>query len=248
MPVRLPGSTERNVSIPVSRLIHFWESAELSLTAVTGEVGTYTRPNVSSAPDSLGVGGTKANDQPRWHWVDLDGDGVRETPSLELGGTSELIRWDYLALPNVALTGLIEFVEGGAIAVVNAGVCYIGNDGATGARLVVRSTGTQYQIVHNNGAAAVTSTMAGTAPVVGQRVRLRWELFASGSVRIHQSIGSAAETSAVASGTLTPAAAWGDTRLRLGSIGTANLGANRFVSDRIAHGSGVARDTLAGIR
>lgn len=248
MPVRLPGSTERNVSIPVSRLIHFWESAELSLNAVTGEVATYTRPNVSSSPDSLGVSGTKANDQPRWHWFDVDGDGTNETPTLEMGGTSELIRWDYLARPTVPLTGLIEFVESGAIAVVNAGVVYIGNDGATGARLVVRSNGSQYQVVHNNGVSGVTSTMAGTAPVVGQRVRLRFELFASGSVRIHQSIGSAAETSAVASGTLTPAAAWGDTRLRLGSIGTGNLGVNRFVSCRIAHGSGVARDTLVGIR
>lgn len=242
------GPSDRAPHLPASGLCFHWESSECLIDAVTGEAATFTRASTGTALDSAGTSRTLVNDQPRWTFEDIDASGTRETPCLSLGASGELIRWTFSMKPNVPFTGMVEFVENGALAVASAGVWYIGNDGATGARIYIDSSGTQYRITHNNGVSSVTSTMTGTAPTAGQRVRLRFEFASTGAVRIHQSIGSGAETSATASGTLAPAAAWGDTRMRLGSVGTANVGLNKFIRAKIAYGASVARDTLAGIR
>jgi hypothetical protein len=111
------------------------------------------------------------------------------------------------------------------------GVFYIGKDAGDGAFLLISWNGTQYAATHDNDVdVPVVSTMTGTAPTDGQRVRLRVELFTNGSIRIHQTIASGAETSADVSGT--PAAglpaAWGAdagvTHARLGGKGTGDEG------------------------
>jgi hypothetical protein len=248
MPQTNIGPSDRLPSSPNSSLLWHWEGSECLIDAVTGEAATFSRASTGTALDSAGTSRTAVNDQPRWTWEDLDSDSVRETPCLSLGASGELIKWSFYMKPNVPFTLLIEFVENGAKAVANAGVLYIGNDAATGARFYVDSSGTQYRVTHNNGTSAVTSTMTGTAPTTGQRVRLRVTYATTGAVRIHQTIGTGGETSATASGVLAPTTAWSNQLIRLGSLGTANVGLNKFVRAKMAYGSAVSRDSISYLR
>lgn len=246
---QLPGPGERSIVDPLSRLLFSWESQSCALRALTGEVATFTRSATGTALDDNGTSRTLVNNQPRWQWEDTDNDAVRDTPFLLLGQTGELVKWTLVHQPALSTTFLLDFIEGGARTVVNAGVFYIGNDAATGARIYIDSTGTFYRATHNNGTAAVTSTMASGQPAVGDRVRLRLEYSgATGVIRLYQSINAGAEVAAAASGANTPAAAWGASTLRLGSIGTANLGVNRFRRCKLAYGGAVALATLEGVR
>lgn len=67
------------------RALFAWSAADLSLTARTGQVGTLTRASAGGAVvDRNGRLRAPVHSQPRWQMVDLDGDGVRETPGLLL--------------------------------------------------------------------------------------------------------------------------------------------------------------------
>ena len=143
-------------------------------------------------------------------------------------GAADSADWTVPILPQ-ASCGLVRFIENGTLAIASAGVFYIGLDAATGARLYIDATGTQYRLTYHDGATAVTSTMSGTAPVAGQLVELRWRLAADGKVKLWQTINSGVETAATESAGLTLAAAWGATTVRLNSVGTANQGNNIFL-------------------
>jgi len=194
-----------------------WLGRDLAVDALSGQVGTWTRTTTAAPTDSYGVARTVVHSQPAWQ---AD---VTHGRTGALLGASTGISWPLPVLPQ-AMSGMVEFVEGGTVGTTGAGLFYLGNDGATGARLYILSSGTQYRLGHHNGTSAVTATMTGTAPTVGQRVRIRWWLYSTGSVQIWQSINGAAETGPAASGTLALATAWAGTTCRLNSYGTGDYG------------------------
>lgn len=248
---QLPGPGERAIFDPLSRLLYSWESRSCSLRALTGELGTLTRAATGTALDDNAVSRTLVNDQARWQWEDTDADTVRDTPVLLLGQATgtELCKWTVTHRPALSTTFLADFIEGGARTVAGAGVFYLGNDGVTGARLYIDTTGTFYRATHHNGTSSVASTMGSGTPAVGDRVRLRVEYNGTtGVIRIYQSINAAAEVAAAASAGLTPTSAWGASTLRLGSLGTANLGVNRFRRCKLGYGAAVALTSLEGVR
>lgn len=61
-----------------------WAIEKNSLDAITGQAATFTRATVGSAIDRGGVLVNHAHSEPRYLWLDLDGDGIRETPHLLL--------------------------------------------------------------------------------------------------------------------------------------------------------------------
>src|SRR6185312_4752639 len=69
-----------------SRYLFQLEAADLSLTARTGEVGTFARNDTQSVGviDSNGVYGPALPNQPRFIAIDTDGDGVRDAVALLL--------------------------------------------------------------------------------------------------------------------------------------------------------------------
>ena len=71
-----------------SRLLFSWRAADLgvpSLDALTGQTATFVRASAGGAVlDRNGRLRTPVHSQPRFEMVDLDGDGVRETPAVLL--------------------------------------------------------------------------------------------------------------------------------------------------------------------
>lgn len=84
MPLLVPGRAFSPVTKRASRLQFSWDARDLSLVARTGQVGQFARTSVGFAIDSLGRYRKCVHSQPRWHWVDRDGDGFRETVVLLL--------------------------------------------------------------------------------------------------------------------------------------------------------------------
>jgi len=131
-------------------------------------------------------------------------------------------------------TVYVKFVERGSLAGSDT-LFHIGSaTAATDARFLVDSTGTYYQVTHDNGSATPVATLA-VAPSAGNVVEIRAVLNTDGSVLIGQSIGSAAETTATDATTATHAA-WADTMLYINSAGTSTIGTNDFISISVAAG------------
>jgi len=63
------------------------ERPDRLLTALTGQAATFARATVGTMIDAGGRVNLAVHSEPRFEWVDLDGDGVRETPGLLLEGT-----------------------------------------------------------------------------------------------------------------------------------------------------------------
>lgn len=217
-----------------------WLGRELAVNAQTGQTGTFTRAATAAPTDSYSTARTVVHSQPAWQTS------TTHSRTGLLMGTNANLAWSLPLIPQ-AMCGMVEFVENGGVAVANGGVFYLGNDAATGARLYIQSSGSQYRLVHNNGSAAVTATMTGTAPTTGQLVRLRWWLYSTGSVQIWQSINGAAETGPAATSTNALAAAWAATTCRLNSIGTSNAGNNIYGGAVVMLGNQTAATLLAAL-
>ena len=54
----------------------------------------------------------------------------------------------------------------------NAGLVYLGNDGQTGARLILDSSGTNYRATIHNGTTSQSVSLATATPTTGQMARL----------------------------------------------------------------------------
>lgn len=86
MTLAIPRATRR------SRFLLDWSAAAQvaavgpALDALTGQPATYTRSSTATALDGAGRLQYLQHSQPRYEWVDLDGDGVRETVGLLLEG------------------------------------------------------------------------------------------------------------------------------------------------------------------
>lgn len=199
-----------------------WLARELALTARSGQAGTLVRAATATAVDDVGTSGTVFHSQPAWERVDTDADAIRDRMALKLG--ADLLSWPFQPTP-AAMAGIVEFIERGTVGVADAGLFYLGNDGVTGARLYIESTGTVYRLVYHDGSTAVTSALA-AAPSTGDLVRLQWTIGAGGIVQLSQSIAGAAWTTAAASAAQALPATWGAgaAKLRLNSVGTGNPG------------------------
>lgn len=205
-----------------SRALVHWRGDDLSVNTVGGQLGTFTRGATATVVDFNATSFTVGNAMPRWEPRDWLASGERTHMGL-LMGTSDRLTFAAAWRPR-ALAFLVEFIEAGTAATLNAALWSVSNDALTGARLAVDSTGTLYRLRHHNGTAEVTATL-GAAPTVGQRVTLRGYLYADGSVQLWQSINGAAETATARSAANTLAAAWGTGALtRLNGFGTGNGG------------------------
>lgn len=217
-----------------SRLPFHWRAAGGLLRSLNGTDAVFVRAATTTVFDSAGVSNTMVNGQPAFEWVDLDSDGVRETPVLVLD-TNDRVYWPLLYLPQ-AMTVYVRFVEAGTISTLSDRVLQIGAAGGTAPLLKIESSGTFYRATHdNNDGSAVTSTLA-AAPTAGQRVELRLVLGATGTVLLGQSINEGTESVTSTSGVNTLGAAWTDTRLYLNSINASNVGTNKFRDVKIMPG------------
>jgi len=199
-----------------------WVARTAKLDALSEQVGRVTRTTTATGTDSFAAPYTAVHSE-----ATLTYHAGQDLVGLLLG-PDDSADWTVPILPQ-ASCGMVRFIENGTLAIASAGVFYIGLDAATGARLYIDSTGTQYRLTYHDGSTPVTSTMSGTAPTTGQLVELRWRLAADGKVKLWQTINSGAETAATESAGLTLAAAWGATTVRLNSVGTANKGNNLFL-------------------
>jgi hypothetical protein len=89
----MPGRAFQRVD-RVSRLLFHWTARDLSLVPRTGQVPVFSRASDGSAVDHRGRLRMLVHSQPRFEMVDLDGDGIRETPAILLEGsrTNSLLR------------------------------------------------------------------------------------------------------------------------------------------------------------
>ncbi len=142
----------------------------------------------------------------------------------------------YTPLPQ-ELTVYVKMIEAGSVRdAVDGGIVHIGGASAAGdPRFVLQAAGGFYQANHDNGTTNPIATLA-AAPSWGDTVELRAVLNADGSVDIGQSINSAAETTATDATTATLGAAWNDTQLYLGSLGTSGHGVNPIISVKVVSG------------
>lgn len=221
MTLRLPGLDHRDPLAWSARHAAVWCARDATLVARSGQVGVLTRTTAAAAVDDYGVSDTCVHSECRWEKVDTNGDSVRDRFGLLL--TTDLVKWPTF-FDAVALSGMVQFIERGTVGTASAGLFYLGNDGVTGARLFIESTGTYYRFVSHNGTSSKTSTLA-VAPTSGQEVRLRWHRAADGNVQLWQSINGGAESTGGAStGGLSLVAFGAAQYVRLNSVGTGNLG------------------------
>ncbi len=231
----LPSFGVRRTSGPVGRYPFLWLARNLlSLDALSGQVGTLTQGGSVNTTDSFGATVAVLYGQPPWSYVS-----GQLVTGLLLGTSTKTLKWTVNILPQ-AMCWMIDFVENGGLGTASGGVAYLGIDAATGARVYIDSTGTQYRATYTDGTTTRTCVMTGTAPTSGQRVRLRLILSATGTIQLGQSINGGAETLPAASAATTLPATWGGTVFRLNAVGTANYGANIYLGAVMMWGSQTA--------
>lgn len=207
-----------------SRTIAHWRGDDVSVNLLSGQLGTFTRAATATLVDTNGTSFTAAQSMPRFEPRDWEATSARTHMGL-LMGTSDRLLFAADWRPR-AFAFLLEFIEAGTIGTANAALCSVSNDAITGARFAVDVNVNLYRVRFHNGSAEVTATLA-AAPTSGQRVVLRGQVYADGSVQMWQQINGAAETatarSAAPAGGL--ASAWGTgALLRLNAFGTGNAG------------------------
>lgn len=226
----LPPFAHRREVVRAYRHPLVFVARDLSLVARSGQEGTFTRATTGAADDSFAVARTCNYGQPRWH-------SRSSIATLRMGsGVTEYLTWAVPAGVG-AMSFLFDFIENGTLASAGRALWSLTNAAGGTPRLYVSESGGKYAAVHQNGAGTVSSTMTGTAPVNGDRVRLRVHLLSTGSIQIWQSINGAAETTPGASGTQT-VNAWASTTLFiLNALGTGNIGITDWIGAVMMAGS-----------
>ncbi len=209
----------------VSRCIGHFRAADLSLNLVNGQVGTFSRGATATQTDTAGVASfTAANAMARFEPRDWANAGTRGQMGL-LMGTSDRLTFVADWRPR-SFAVAMEIIEAGTVGIASAALTSVSVDTLTGARVAIDSTGTYYRIRAHNGTTEVTATLA-IAPTAGQRVRIRAQVYADGSVQLWQSINEGAETFTArsAANAFAGSPTWGvGAKWRLNSYGTGNGG------------------------
>ncbi|HEX6924357.1 MAG TPA: hypothetical protein VF167_02955 [Longimicrobiaceae bacterium] len=160
------------------------------------------------------------------------------TTSATVARSADALKYAFTAAPQ-AMTLYARFIEQGTLRSANsARILQISDStSASTSRLLIHapSGDSYYQIYHGEAGGQVTSTLA-AAPDLGDLVELRGILYADGSVRLHQSINGAAETSSTASSALALASAWDDETLNLGGVGSSFVGSAAFTHVAVLKG------------
>lgn len=139
---------------------------------------------------------------------------------------ADVLPLTFPARPQV-MTVYMRFVEMGSV--LNNGatarIFHVGASDDSDARLVCDSpsAGGAFRLFHGARGGSVIVTLA-VAPSLGDRVELRALLNADGSIQLHQSINSAAETSTAASSAQILAPTWSAPLIWLNSTGTDRIG------------------------
>lgn len=213
----LPPSLDDAELEIASRCAYHYRSSDLSVDMLSGQPGSFTRAATATFLDSLGAtctaGYGQARFEPRVH--------LGATHFGLLMGTADTHNFPALWRPRTHASRWVG-QQVGAMASAGKALLSISNDGVTGARLVLDSSGSFYRLTHHNGTSGVTVTLA-VAPSNGQDLELWWQVYSDGSVQLWQSINGAAATNTVRSSALAFASAWGTGAvLRFGNSGTAN--------------------------
>ncbi len=203
----------------VSRCVYHYRPSDLTVDMLNGQKGTFTRNATATFLDSLGVTCTAGYGQPRFEPRSFLG----STRMGLLLGTSDRLTFAADLRPR-ALAFWFAFEQIGAIGAAGTGLFSLCNDAATGARLVLDSSGAFYRLTHHNGSSSITVTLA-AAPVNGDDVVLWGYLYGDGSVQLFQQIGSANATNTARSSANALGSAWATgARLRFNGVGTGGTG------------------------
>jgi hypothetical protein len=138
-------------------------------------------------------------------------------------------------VPVETATVLVDFVERATRTTSSAVLWYLGNDGQTGARLTVSSSGTDYQAILTDGTNTATIALATATPALGAAARLAVQLEVQGPVMrarlLLEILGTAGTTTTAWSSTIPTPASWGaTTRFRLNRAGSGGtLGSTSFL-------------------
>jgi len=212
---------------PVSRFR--WQGRRGSLDALTGQAGTLVRAATGTAVDANGTSYTAAHSMPRWEARDFTGAGVRDTLGLRLAADD--LTWAANWVPETA-TLLVEFSEEGTRTTSGAGLVYVGNDGQTGARVLIDASSNQYRATVHNGTTSQSVSLATTTPTTGQMTRLALQLEDTGGnqrVRLLLRVAGV-DTVTAWSSTVTRAAVFGTgAKLRVNRVGSAGTQGNTWV-------------------
>lgn len=225
-----------------TRFLFDWCPSDLSLLARSNQTGASRRTTGTTAFDSNGVSYTVQPYAPAWDWLDLDGDGIRETVGAKIQGDGLYFDWDWV--PGASTTW-IDFVEHTPVnTTVDTRLLEFGDSGSAGAYWTVKRIMGGYEVIHYDGAAAVTATIPLT-PYDGDRVTLRIVTDATGAVTIYAAINGAAETYGAASAAQAFPAAFNRARV---SIGCDFAGANSANETpiRVRHIDGVQTAAFMG--
>lgn len=207
-----------------------WQARRGTLEAVTGQTGTLTRAATGTALDITGTTYTAGHSMPRWENRDFSSGGSRYELGLRMAADD--LTWDANWVPETGSL-LVEFSEEGTRTTANAGLVYLGNDGQTGARLILDSNGTNYRATIHNGTTSQSVTLSTATPTTGQMARLLVQLEDTGGnqrVSLTLRVGAGADTAAGFSATVTRAATWGTgAKLRLNRVGSAGTQGSTWV-------------------
>lgn len=244
VPVAIPSArAARTASYRPS--LQFVAEYRRGLEALSGHTLSFSRSSSATMVDSAGATITVAHSRPRREarsWLGTSEVGLRVS-------TDDLTySWD--VSPQTG-TWLVEAIDLGTAGTSNAGLLYLGNDAQSGARLVVRGTGTTYAVdVYNASGATSTATLS-VSVASGAAVQLLIQLEDNGTthrVRIGGRVAGP-EVAFSAWGTAqTRAAAWGSgTKLRLNRIGSAGTQGSGWLR-KVAYGHGLlSLDDLSGV-
>lgn len=220
--------TRRHSGLPLH-----WRAADFSLEAISGQDGVFTRAGTNGqGDDSEAVSYTAVHSQPCWHV-----DASLGLPVLRMRDTEgDQLYFPFKVTPR-EMTVYVAFMEGGTRGTANAILFQIGHltTPGTDPRFLVEGTGTQYQVVHDNGTTARTAAVSGS-PSTGDLVEIVARLQADGGVEIEMSINGAAASTASAGTANTLQTAWAGTYLHLNGVGTANQGDADFLEVKVGPG------------
>lgn len=208
-----------------------WQARRGSLDAVTGQTGTLVRTATGTAVDTSGTTYTAAHSMPRWESRDFQSGGTRYELGVRLAADD--LTWEANWRPETA-TWFGEFSEEGTRTTANAGLLYLGNDGQTGARLLVDSTGTDYRVTLHNGTTSQSVSLATATPTSGQMFRLGVHLEDDGTNQrarlILEVLATGTETLSAWTTPIARASSWGTgAKLRLNRIGSAGTQGSTWV-------------------
>lgn len=198
---------------------------ELTIDALTGQVGTLTRATTAATTDENGVSRTLNRHQPRWE----KSGGVGY---LRLGAAAGALT-EYVTYPCdltlTSLSGLVRFVEAGTAATGDTGgagastIFAIANAAVTGARISVYAANNgKYTAEYHSGSSSVASQQTGSIVSDGQLITLRWSLVVAGgnaTIQLWQSVNGAAEVAASVSSSVATGALGTTTLYWLNAMG-----------------------------